>query len=157
MSIIKDLKAGKDGENMFLSLLKTNGISGEQIEGKFLDFDIKAILDMDEITFEVKNDLYAKKSGNIAIEIFNPKSNTASGLTATKATFWIHILEKEIWGITTERLRRFIDDNKPHRTIDRGGDNNAMLLLYKKEDILKVFTRLENLPTKDFISFLKER
>ena len=41
---------------------------------------------------EVKNDLYAAKSGNIAIEVYNPHSNKKSGLSITKITLFYNAI-----------------------------------------------------------------
>lgn len=101
------------------------------------------------ITFEVKYDLYASKSGNWAIEYWNSKKNQASGIMATKADWWIHVVNEEnlpvLYAITVTELKAFLDKNKPFRTISSGGDNNADLYLYKQEDIQPIFSLLSEM------------
>lgn len=101
------------------------------------------------VTFEIKYDLYASKSGNWAIEYWNSKKNQPSGIMATKADWWVHVVNEEsepvLYLATVVELKAFLDKNKPFRTISSGGDNNADLYLYKQEDIQPVFSLLSDL------------
>jgi hypothetical protein len=143
----RDLERGKKGEQKVIDIFISHGHTTESntTKGELSFYDIK-ISTMGDLTIEVKNDEYAKRSGNIAIEVFNPKSNKASGITATKADLWVHILEDEVWITSTKNLLDFTKTAKPHKIVDRAGDNNATLLLYKKEHILnEIFTRIDTM------------
>ena len=91
-------------------------------------------------------------TGNLAIEYWNSKQDSASGLSVTKATLWIHIIKDgehmTIWAINTESLRQFVKDNKPFKKMERVGDRNSNIYLYKLDDILPQFTRLDNTDVK---------
>ncbi len=112
------------------------------IEGK-RHFDL-LIIDINQ-TLEIKNDEYSKKSGNIAIEYRNCKSDKPSGIEATKADIWCHIFNDKPFIVRTDVLKQFIKDNKPIRIIKQGGDKNADMYLYKIEDIECIFIPLENI------------
>lgn len=132
---LSSLDAGNKGQKYFTNLLDANNIKYEL--SKLIDFDVKTISKFN-FTFEVKFDIYASRSGNIAIEYWNSKKCSPSGVTATKADFWVHVLsESEIWIIKVSDLRSFCDKVKPFRTIENGGDDNSCMFLYKKEDIFK--------------------
>lgn len=107
-------------------------------------YDIKTTTAFAEFTTEVKYDKYQAKSGNIAIEIYNPKSDTESGLTSTRANFWAHVLiPGVIYLITVSSLLDFAATQIPHRIIGCGGDNNSCMLLYKDAIILPSFTQID--------------
>jgi hypothetical protein len=96
-------------------------------------------------TTEVKYDVMASKTGNVAIEIRNTKQNKPSGIAGTRADLWCHTLEDEVWLGNVNEIRLYIAQNKPERTIKNAGDGNATVLLYKKDDIRKVFVRIDKL------------
>lgn len=85
------------------------------------------------VKFEVKNDVMASKTGNVALEYFNSKSKKASGITATKADWWVHKIDGELWIIRVADLLNFTKSEKPRKIINGGGDNNADLLIYEIE------------------------
>lgn len=152
MGILKDMAEGESAEQRLISLLQNAGLEAiKNTDTKTRKFwDVEAILidiengvNIAEFTIEVKNDKYALRSGNIAVEIFNPKSKKESGLTVTQAELWAVMVGDEFWICSTARLRRFVDEEKPHRIVDVGGDNNATMLLYKKEHIFTIFHRVD--------------
>ncbi len=147
--MLNDLKIGKEGEEAVVKILESKGLPAQISKGKFLYYDINCY--KDNFTLEVKNDIYAKKSGNIAIEVLNSKSNTASGLTATKANLWVHIACDVIYVANTEMLREYVNKNSPLKYIDAGGDDNATLLIYKMDNILQepLFFQLAQLTKKE--------
>lgn len=125
---------------------------------KRYDYDLK--IDDTNITFEVKYDLYSSKSGNLAFEFFNSKKGTNSGINLTKATYWVHVINENnipiIYISETIKLKQFIELNKPKRIVFSGGDNNADIKLYSKEDILNiVLFKLTNQLMKDLINELQ--
>lgn len=134
---MKELRIGKAGETAVVQLLLDADILAELIEDKATRsyYDIKAMLD-NEFTIEVKNDIYAARSGNVAIEIYNPKSEKLSGLSVTKSDIWAHIVNNEPWFTATHLLKTFINMNQPKRIIDKAGDGNATIYLYPVDLIL---------------------
>ena len=154
MSIRKDMRDGDEAEQRFIAILKEAGIPA----AKNSDIETRQFWDIEGegFTVEVKNDRYAIKSGNIAIEIFNPKSNKTSGLTVTKADLWAVQVGPEFWIIRTAKLRKFVDTAKPHRIIDVGGDANATLLLYKKEHIFEHFVQIGDMSGEEIARLIDE-
>ncbi len=153
MGILKDIAEGESAEQRLISLLRNAGLEAikntDTATRKF--WDVEAILieivsdaTIAEFTIEVKNDKYALRSGNIAIEIFNPKSNMESGLTVTKANIWATMVGEEFWICNTEALRTFVNEEAPFKIIDKGGDNNSTMMLYKKEHIFTIFQRIDD-------------
>jgi hypothetical protein len=134
-TFVRDLALGKAIEQQVSKLLTECGFSVTICKEK--EYDILAEHpDIEEpLTFEVKNDIYANKSGNIAIEVFNPKSCKPSGLGATEALFWVHNTDR-CYITLTKSLREYIEKNPPDRIIAAGGDDNATLYLYKADVLL---------------------
>ena len=144
--MLSDLLKGKEGEQKVISLLNRDWLRAWLNESKEdrLYYDIIASNGLAEFTIEVKNDLYAIRSGNIAIEFFNTKQAKPSGLTATRADLWIQIVGQEIWCANVENLRKFVTSTPPFKIISNGGDSNAALYLYKKDVIFAdVFKRVD--------------
>lgn len=153
MSFLNSKKIGDKAEIEVLNILRSIGLNCELNNNKELKYDYDIISSNPILTFEVKMDLYATKSGNICIEFFNSKKNIPSGIMITKADYWIHVLiENEImvpYIISVCELKKFISTTSPHKTITSGGDKNANLFLYKKEDILSKFILLSEFDLKE--------
>jgi len=116
-------------------------------KGRFYDWDLSVEqkeTGYEVFTVEVKYDEMQAKTGNIAIEIYNSKSGKPSGLTATKANLWCHVLQDSTWITSVEKLKEFCEDTPPFKSFNSVGDGNASILLYKTEDILKIFERIDN-------------
>lgn len=153
MSIKRDLALGSSGELLVLDIFKKadidSGLVGDKATRSF--YDLYCHLNNEKKFIEVKNDIYATRSGNIAIEIYNPKSCKPSGISITKSDFWVHILNtKDVYICKTETLKAFVNKVKPRRVISVGGDGNSSMVLYTIEDIIDViFTNISDLePSK---------
>ena len=150
MGFLNDKDKGVHGEDLVLEVLKsfglTAGLNPHTSRIKLAEYDIE--VDNPAFTIEVKNDLYATRSGNIAIEFYNPKSGTESGLYNTKADVWAHIVNNEVYFISVSDLLDYISANKPFKTIDCGGDDNASLFLYKTDILDEVFVNMTRLDRK---------
>lgn len=147
MSFRDSLKAGKKGEQVVCDFLKRKNIlfvlNDSNTLKELTGWDIKLTLGQEEITIEVKFDLMASKTGNMAIEFYNSKLCKPSGIAATKAKLWAVVLNGESYICGVARLKMFLKDNKPLKTISSGGDNNASLYIYKLEKILPIFRLLD--------------
>jgi hypothetical protein len=143
MSIKKDLALGKEAEHYLTDMLDDNSISYEKVShvNRSL-YDINT----EYGTIEVKYDMFAKKSGNIAIEIFNPLTGKHSGVGITEATYWCHIVgdPNNIYITKVELLKKYIDEHTPLRVVHEAGDGNATICLYKKEKILEIFQKIDS-------------
>jgi len=138
MNIQHDLYIGQCGENQVVELLEALGVicTRNTKRGQLLYYDIQCQYQNLVFTIEIKNDLMAQKTGNIAIEIFNSKKLSKSGVQATRANLWAHIINNKVWLTSVAKLKHYIDTMPPHRIIENGGDNNATLLLYKIDNIV---------------------
>ena len=89
----------------------------------------------------------------------NTKQNKASGLFATKADIWVTLIKDfehtVIFATTPTHLKTYIENNTPYKTFDRAGDKNAMILLYRAEEILTIFERLDVLEGIEIKKILK--
>ena len=59
-----------------------------------------------------------KKSGNIAIETYNPVSKKKSGISVTKSDLWAHIAMNQVWIANTEALKDYIKNNSFMRLLE---------------------------------------
>jgi hypothetical protein len=145
----RDLSVGKIAEDLIQALFQVHEIqtSLNTDKAKQKEFDISVLLGArGNLLIEVKYDIYAARSGNIAIEFYNPKTQKDSGIAATKADIWAHVLTAphSIWFASVPKLKDFIKSNTPFKVIASGGDDNAALYLYKKDFILpSVFYRVD--------------
>lgn len=156
-TFLSQLSLGNKAEAMVQQVLFLAGISTEQETNikKNKDYDLKAT--NPNFTMEIKYDIYCARSGNIAIEYYNPKINKPSGLTSTKADIWVHIITNplSIWFAKTDSLREFCNNTPPLRIIDAGGDKNSSMYLYKKETIFDtVFTRIDTLTKEELLNLI---
>lgn len=161
-NFVKDFKNGKKGEQIFLDFLNKNSIIHEVNINKKLSelskYDVKAL----DNTFEIKYDLYEAKSGNVAIEYYNPKSIKPSGVNITSAKFWVFILlDQTIWITTVAKLKDYIavlDKNMGFvKDAIKCGDGNSSSYIYNKEIIFKnIFVRVDQMNKGDFVDVLNK-
>lgn len=111
-------------------------------------------------TVEVKFDVMEAKTGNVAVEYFNTKQGKPSGILATEANLWVYVLNNPLtaWACQTSALKRFFESAKPYREIASGGDDNAAMKLYRREEIFsKVpFHRIDNLHGEEIVGVLEK-
>jgi len=109
------------------------------IEGKFKDYDL--IMPNRHITVEIKKDVMAKDTGNYAIE-FRCNGNP-SGISATKALYWVIVDEGQMLWFLTGSLKNFLKANwKYLKKVKGGDDNSSEMILVKKEDLKNLETWL---------------
>lgn len=156
MNMVRSLSLGTEGENYAIQLFTELDIKAEKNEDKetrkFWDLDCKH--GKKKFTAEVKYDIMAQRTGNIAIEYYNSKSCEPSGIEVTTADIWLHILRdganKTCWVASVAELKKFIKNNDPFKNLTGVGDNNACIYLYRDTSILDVcLYRVDNLSKKD--------
>jgi hypothetical protein len=150
--MLKSLAIGNRGEEFAMSVLKGGDMEAVKNEDKETReyWDLLCKVGRTKFSCEVKYDVMAQKTGNIAIEFYNSKSCKDSGIAVTKSDIWVHILMDDqnmtMWIASVKEFRKFIKNNKPFRTVNNVGDNNACLHLYKEDTLLDVvFHRAETL------------
>jgi hypothetical protein len=157
MGFRRDLALGNQAEAFLQMVLAKHGISSTF--NKTNTYDILATLNKKNITFETKYDLYCARSGNIAIEFYNPKQGKPSGVGATKAKLWAHIITcpMSLWITSVDRLKDFIEKTPADKIVSCGGDDNSSMYLYKKDIIFDaIFKRVDECSTSEFMTVLNE-
>tara|TARA_X000001036_G_C20500339_1_gene733596 strand:- start:73 stop:570 length:498 start_codon:yes stop_codon:yes gene_type:complete len=149
MTFLSDKVKGENAEESVAKILSNywDVHKASDLEsGAFSDWDLSAAqigTGYEVFTVEVKYDEMQAKTGNIAIEIYNPRSGKPSGLSATKANLWCHVLQDSTWITNVNKLKKFCEENTPFKSFNFVGDGNASILLYKTEDILQIFERID--------------
>jgi hypothetical protein len=150
-----NLKCGKRGEKIVCNFLDSKNIpftlnTSSKLKN-LAKWDIGFIINGQVIKVEVKFDLMASKTGNMAIEFFNTKMCKPSGIDATDSALWVVVLESKGYVCSVGKLKDFIKRNKPLKTIISGGDKNASLYIYKLEHILPIFRLLDENICESFL------
>lgn len=158
---LRDLVRGGKVEQLVCDMFTASGFSSMLDKQARSDWDIVSEYGQAEklsFTTEVKFDEYENRSGNVAMEVYNPRSGNPSGITATKAFFWAHVLVNSvIWVTPVEKLKDYLDNHEPSRIIDRGGDNNATLWLYPSDQLLpEAFTQIDTMTVDELREFILE-
>jgi|GEM_PF-4507553 len=116
----KDIKLGDIAEQKVLEILHKKGnTDAYKVPGNEPRWDI--LVPSLNTSFEVKNDLRALTSGNLAIEIGHVKRGN-SGINVCQADWWISFVGQEAFIVETKVLREFI--MKPEFRTVLGGDRN---------------------------------
>lgn len=139
---VKDLIIGQEAEKLFMKYLVDypHMVSLSFSQGKCTDYDIKMITKDKEITYEVKSDTMADKTGNFVIE-FRFKWE-ASGIYESKADFVVYYIMWE-WRIQkrSELILRLWEVEKE---IKRWWDGwNSELYIIKVEKLPELFEKIE--------------
>lgn len=147
MTFTKDLAIGRSAEKEFAKVLLDNTeefrvVSLEFAQGKFKDWDIKIDCIPDWIlTYEIKSDTMADKTGNFVIEFRGSKWN-ASGIYASKADYIVYYIKWE-WRIQErgELILRLINTEKEEV---KGGDwKLTSMRKIKCEELPNLFTKIK--------------
>lgn len=125
----KDLQDGQRAEREAIEKLQIHfpEISDFR-QSNTKDFDIEGIVDGQPITFEVKNDLMAHQTGNVAIE-YECRGKT-SGLAVTTANFWIYKFDNTFFLFETNILRERLFAEKKYFRKVTGGDEGSFTKMY---------------------------
>jgi hypothetical protein len=161
-SFKETVAAGNFGEQFIIRLLANSGISAVKNPSKdkaeMTLWDIEATVDGQVFTIEVKFDKYEKKSGNIALEYYNPRKGKASGILATNSDLWVFVLNDPIsaWVCRTDDLVHHFHTEPCVRDIACGGDGNAAMKLYRRESLFeKMFFRFDSCKPSEVAPILK--
>ncbi len=143
---------GKSGEELVCYTLTKLGFHCElnNVYEKRYDYDITVSKGKLKFTIEVKYDVMSCKTLNVAIEYHNSRADQPSGINATLADVWAHLIpEKDgsisIYGISVDKLKHYIENTEPHKHIIAGGEKNSNIYIYKMADILPQFIRLDTI------------
>ncbi len=163
MGIHRSFIIGNDGEAFITSLFLSADIECEKHTDKETrhEHDLTCKIGKKKFKCEIKYDLMAEKTSNLAIETHNCKKDTPSGIEATKADIWGVVLRdgenKVAYLASVKRLKEFCNSAIPLKKIVAGGDKNANLLIFKCDQILpEVFHRMETLNKEDLHKLVKK-
>lgn len=157
--ITSSFAIGKTGENRLKEILQSFGLESESSSHKDrYDYDVRFFMGGRALSVEVKYDLYAKKSGNVAIEYYNTKLGKPSGITVTKAELWSFVFfDKSTYITSTDMLKDYITHHHPVKSVSDGGDKNAALLLYNQKSILnEIFHRVDVMDASSFVELINQ-
>jgi len=153
-----DLRAGKRAEKIVKNLLENSGFSVSDIDQKgknaYKDMEVKFEGKNGVTTagIEVKFDRLAQFTQNFCLEYHNPKKDTPSNISITSSLLYIYVIPDgsnlNVWVTSVLILKKFMSENKPYKDLKKVGDGNASVYLYKLDDILPIFKRIDNLNPK---------
>lgn len=146
----RDAAVGDKGEATVRQLFEGCGATCTKVPFETKShYDLSVDLEGTKFSVEVKLDKMYSVTGNIAIEFYNPLRGEDSGIGATKADLWAHLVYNkktlEVWVTDVKALKEYIDNNKPFKVISVGGDQNASLYLYKGYVLEDLFIRVDEL------------
>lgn len=153
-------KLGRAGEERAAAVLRAAGLRPEanpaaDRAGR-AGWDLRFVLGPLVRTAEVKHDLYEARSGNVAVEYFNPRAGRPSGVAASTADLWVVVLaDGSVWACRTADLRDYLATGPCVRDVPRAGDGNAAVRLYDRATLFAaIFVRLDDLPGDDLLTVI---
>ncbi len=104
------------------------------------EYDLK--INSSQLCFEVKNDLMAHLTGNLAIEY--ESRGKASGIATTKAQYWIYKFNNQYYLVKSELLKKELLEDKNYFRMVTGGDpgSNTKMFLIKVTEFIKWSAKL---------------
>lgn len=155
--------AGTFAEKKLIELLTAAGLPARKNPAtrrtEMIGWDVEAHLADRRFTLEAKFDQYEARSGNVAIEYMNTKKCSPSGINATQADLWVTVLQDPfaVWVARTADLKQWFHTQKPYREISCGGDDNAAMKLFRREELFDgvPFHRIDDLHPAELTSLLK--
>ena len=85
-------------------------------------------------TLEIKNDLMAQKTNNLAIELYK-KNGDASGIMISEADYWVVFAINEIFMFSRLALRQYCEENIQHRIVWGGDRWETQMVLIPIDEI----------------------
>jgi len=150
-SFVKDLKTGGKAETLIMNRFNEIEIKCVKSEDKKYDLILEEI----NKTIEVKYDVMSQVTGNIAVEYYNCKKDTPSGLSATECDLWsIVIPSGELYIIKTKELKKYFDENKGIKDVSFAGDKNAVIRLYPVSILKEIFINLKDMSKEEFLKWI---
>ena len=138
-----DVRIGLKAELAYKKQLEYEGKLVIHINGWWKWWDLM-VLEKPLIRYEVKNDSWAKETGNLCIELWSHKENRSPGwIKYTKADYIIYFIsEKEYLKIPTQTIRGYINNPEKmegKRIVSGWGKGN-----YNVENVLIPYTEFTN-------------
>jgi hypothetical protein len=124
----KDLIDGQNAEREAIELIiRKYNLNIDDISScETNEYDFK--INSRNETYEVKNDLMAQKTGNIAIEY--ESRGKSSGINVTKANYWIYKFAGLFFLFETQKIKEELFTNKNYYRNVTGGDFDSNTKMY---------------------------
>ena len=155
----KQKSIGKKAEVLVHNYMVIAGIECDFNTGQNKsDYDLLCKLGNKKFTIECKLDFLAGKTQNIALEIGNPQKGTKTGIESTLATLWAVLIKDDInWTCWLAKVSDIKSYMLKHKGITKVGvgDGNSTIVLYKCDDILKIFKRIDNVSVDKISGIIK--
>jgi len=135
----EDVLKGEKGEETIKNMLVSMGFVFIRYN-KDNKFDLLMSYNNRFITYEIKTDIYPKKTGNLVVE-FECRGKP-SGIAVTEADYFVTYFShlNEIWNIKTSILRELINQYNPPISKKSGDkESNTKLYLIEKERFRQFF------------------
>lgn len=116
----KDIELGHEAEEAVLAQVKTIFPQAYRVDGYEPRWDI--VIPELQKTIEVKNDIMAGQTGNLAIEC-QKKTGAPSGIMVSEADFWVIIADDEMLLMGREALKNYVTVGNFRKVW--GGDRNS--------------------------------
>jgi hypothetical protein len=158
-SFKSSLTLGARGEQRLIDVLAGARLPCRRNESADLvGWDVAFEFGGEVVRVEVKHDLYAAKSGNLAVEYYNPRAGKPSGILATKSRLWCVVLADGVYLGRTADLKAYFETKPCVRDVACGGDGNAAMRLYRAAELLPaVFRRVDGRDsTQAVLTIIKE-
>lgn len=128
---LKDLKFGQKYEQLLTTIIENQGF--EFCDNK--DYDVKIIVNGEEVFYEVKADKLTHKTNNICIE-FDCR-NKPSGITTTKSNYYAYFVVKpnneyDVYIIPVKSILKRIKKKEYKYIINGGDDKLSKFYLFNK-------------------------
>ena len=128
-----DLPLGEEIEYRLLKHIKKKYPKSKKIKGEFKDYDLE--VPEKDVKIEVKRDIGSKDTENYFIE--HECNYKPSGITTTKANYWVIYDEPTFHWIKTCKLKSLCHlYGEPWEGIPKGGASFVRAYLIKKEFII---------------------
>jgi len=128
-----DLETGLAWEAKYLDSIREKYPQAYRVEGKFKGYDI--YVPETEMAIEVKYDAESVNTGNIVIEV--EMNGKPSGLTTTRADFWLVATPHDYCYISASRLMRLILRHGIRQVEFTGpGDSSSKKAYLVKKDLI---------------------
>lgn len=159
---LRDLQKGKQGEGRAAEVFEAAGFVTEPAPPKAsYDLMIAFSAGRPAVPVEVKHDMWEQRSGNVAVEYYNPKSDKPSGISTTVSSLWVFVLaDDSVWACRTQDLLRHHNKGAQGtgfvRDLPVCGDGNSSSTLYERNALFNtLFFRLDDLSSSEVADLLE--
>lgn len=154
MTFTSDLSFGRQAETTFANYFDNTPWTATLAPNKkFPDWDVSITSGSSNITFEIKHDRWTPKTGNVAIEI--ARDDQPTGLYTTKADYFVIRVDDLYYGIKTEILKQYIEDNAEDLRTQNVGDGYRTLCVLMPFDEYKKITYFSSYSVPSMMSILE--